>query len=93
VVLLTSVLAINAAFGAASTKKIDAVRRKALVDKDVLENFLLSETCRYSVAENHSLLGRSNLLHWFCRYNIKYLFGFSGWKIEGLKAYVRKNRT
>ena len=38
VVLLTSVLAINAACGAASTKKIDAVRRKALVDKDVLEN-------------------------------------------------------
>jgi hypothetical protein len=38
VVLLTSVLAINAAFGAVSTKKIDAVRRKALVDKEVLEN-------------------------------------------------------
>ena len=38
VVLLTSVLAINAAFGVVSAKKIDAVRRKALVDKDVLEN-------------------------------------------------------
>jgi hypothetical protein len=36
--LLTSVLAINAAFGAVSTEKIDAVRRKALDDKNILEN-------------------------------------------------------
>ena len=36
--LLVAVLAINPAFGVVSTREIDAVRQKALVDNDVLED-------------------------------------------------------